>query len=55
MIIEEAFDSSGILIVARDKTSIAMNFNISVDKSDESAFYEMMSTGNVKVVKVDEY
>ncbi len=55
VIIEEAFDSSGILIGAGDKTSIATNFNIGVDKQDESAFYEMMATGNVKVVKVDEY
>lgn len=55
VIIEEAFDSSGILIGAGDKTSIATNFNISVDKSDESAFYEIIATGNVKVVKVDEY
>ncbi len=55
VIIEEAFDSSGILIGAGDKTSIATNFNISVDKLDESVFYEMMATGNVKVVKVDEY
>ena len=51
VIIEEAFDSSGVLIKPGDETTLATNYTITIDKSDEAAFYEKLSTGNVKIVK----
>lgn len=53
VIIEEAFDTSGVLIKAGDETTLATNYTITIDKSDEAAFYEKLSTGNVKIVKVE--
>lgn len=54
VIIEEAFDSSGSLIKAGDETTLATNYTITIDKSDEANFYEKLSTGNVKIVKVED-
>jgi hypothetical protein len=52
VIIEKAYDSTGKLITPEDSAVIASNFNVAIDKADEADFYELLSTGTVKVVKV---
>lgn len=52
VIIENVYDSTGKLIAPTD-LAIASNFSITIDKSDEGDFYELINTGSVKVVKVE--
>ena len=53
VIIEEAFDASGVLIQPGDDTSLSTHYTISIDKEDEESFYKKLSSGSVKIVKVE--
>lgn len=52
--VQQAFDSSGMLIANDDKTTPAQMLNVYLDKKDVEAFYTELAKGTLRVVKVSE-
>lgn len=52
--VQQAFDSSGMLIANDDKTTPAQMLNVYLDKKDVEAFYTELAKGTLRVVKVCE-
>ena len=50
--IEKVFDQTGAVIANDDKTTSAQRINVYLDKADIEAFYDSLTSGSLRVVKV---